>query len=620
MPWMTPYRPAIQLGALQAWLSARRPEVQVETFHMHLGVARWVDYRWVKVVADGVLNSWLGETLAAYLLFPRRRPVLDQFLDFQVQGRSPKVDLGEDLLRPWAAFLREWPASVDWSRYALVGISVSLCQTLSSVLLARRLRALGYRGRIVLGGPATSGRVGRSFVAAFSDIDAVVHGEGELPLEAIIDRLATPDAASTAIEGPALMLPGESSTQAPPSAELPDLGALSRPHYDDYFATLRTLPDPAAALADLEVPVEGSRGCWWDRRACRQDASCQFCNLNLQWQRYREKPVRQQLDEIDELLRRHPEHHTRRFLFVDNGFRRHRADVQALFEGLRDRFPDKLRIYMEARANLDPRLWRLLAEAGVTHCQVGIEALTPTVLRKINKGTSALMNVEAMREMERFGIANPANLIYDLPDLLPEELDETVEIIRSLRAYGPLGPTRFFLNYGSPYYDRLCRRGDPAERLQDRNYRAWRVLVPEQQERQLFFSERDYEVEVPGLAAATDRLRQACAEWREHYEAQKAEGVRYLLAERPHPTQPDALEIVDRREATERRWTIEGDRLVVYAAFRRRRRLSSGRARCPALLPVRFDAALASLLGDRLVLRLDNEALALGIRPPEDSD
>lgn len=617
MPWMTPYRPSIQLGALQAWLNAARPAVEVDTFHMHLGVSRWMDYRWVKTVADGTLNSWLGETLSAYLLFPQRRPVLDQFLDFQVGGGSPMVDVGEDLLRPYAAFVREWPASVDWSSYALVGISVSLCQTLSSVLLARRLRSLGYGGRIVLGGPATSGRVGRSFLETFPELDGVVHGEGEQPLTELVDRLCSPEAESDSLDAvPGLMRRQDPDAEAPASAELPDLSAVGRPLYDDYFSTLRELPDRAAVLEDLELPVEGSRGCWWDRRACRPDASCQFCNLNLQWRTYREKPVEQQLGEVAALLQRHPEHQSRRLLFVDNGFRRHKGDVRQLFEGLRDRFPEPLQIYMEARANLDPTLWRLLAAAGVTHCQVGIEALSPSVLRKINKGTTALMNVEAMREMERFGIADPANLIFDLPYLLPAELDETVEIIRSLRAYGPLGPTRFFLNYGSPYYDRLCGRREEALPLEDRNYKAWRVLLPDEIERTLFLSERDYEVEVPGLAEATERLRQACTDWAEHYEATKAAGVDCLLAEVPHPEGGgDAMEIIDARTAERRRWRLEGDRLIVYRALARRRRVLAARARCSELSTERFDVALASLQRDLLVLRVEDEALALGIRP-----
>ena len=610
MPWLSPYRPSIQLGVLQAYLHQEMPELQVDAFHEHLGVAAWMDYDKVKLVADGVLSAWLGESLSSYLLFPERRPVCSRFLDFLVQGKEPRVDIAQDLLRPYARYLRERVEALPWEDYDLVGLSVSLCQTLSSVLMARRIRARSRRPRIVIGGPAVSSRMGRSFLDAFPEIDAVVNGEGEQPLCLLVQRLG---------EGRDLTgLKGVMTRTSAPEGdmehlELPSLEPLPFVDYDAYFATLDTLGCRDDVLRDLEVPVEGSRGCWWDRRHCRQGASCQFCNLNLQWDRYREKPVEHQLSEMQHLLDRHAGHGVHRFLLVDNVVRKKQTDVVALFEGIRDRIPEEPEIYMEARANLRPRLWRLLREAGVTHCQVGIESLSTSMLRKINKGTTTIMNLEAMKSMERFGIQNPANIIYDLPFMTCSEVDEIIDVIRYAHAYHPLSPTRFFLNYGSPYYERFFLRDQPELQIENRNYRAWQVLLPPDLEPMVFLSEREFEIEVPGMAEAVARLEQACREWREHYWGARERGVGCLLRQGPDPEREGALLIEDQRGDEPLFHLLTDLAARVYTFFETRRSLSACLESMPDCTPEKIEDLVRDLVDKRLMFREGRELLALAI-------
>ncbi len=608
MPWLSPYRPSIQLGALQAYLARHRPEVEVDALHLHLEAARHLDYALLQRVADGQPSSWLGEALSAYLLFPERRPVLDRFLDYLVAGDPLAEQLGEGLLLPYSRFVQASVAQRDWSQYDLVGISVSLCQTLSSVLLARRLKAAHPGLRVVLGGPILIGRVGESFLQAFpQDLDAVVQGEGESPLLHIVDALA----AGRSLAG----LPGVVTAEGagtPQRLELAQLDELPCPEYRPYFATLESLACREQVRGALEVPVEGSRGCWWDRRPCVPDGACGFCNLNLQWMRYREKPVVAQLAELRELLERHAAAGLRRFLFVDSGFRRRRADVEAVFRAIRDELPQPIQIYMEARANLPPQLWALLAEAGVSHCQVGIEGLVDSVLRKINKGATALMNFDAMKQMERHGIEDPANLIYDLPDLTVAEVEQTIARVELARAYGPILPVRLFLNYGSPYYDRFFGPGalDPPP---NRNYRAWQILLPPEIEQRLFLTQREWEPQVPGMAEAVERLQAACADWQEHYERRKAEGLRWLLTLRPDPGQPEAWVVDDHRwpEAVQHRLDATEAR-VARACDSRRRRSRVYEALAP-LSPTAVDQAIASLERRGLALVVDDELLSLPI-------
>ncbi|MDY0059502.1 MAG: RiPP maturation radical SAM C-methyltransferase [Myxococcota bacterium] len=607
-PWLSPYRPSLQIAALQAWLGRTLPEVTVDAFHDHLAVAGFVDPGRVCQVADGTLSSWLGEALSAYLLFPARRPVIDLFFDHILANHVGEVDLEQELLLPYARYLQWRIGETDWGQYDLVGISNSLCQTLSSALLARRIRQRSPRPLLVLGGPAVSGRMGESFLATFSELDAIVQGEGERPLELLLRALLAGQGLA-GVPGVLTRTPASGGPASSPGEELADLAALPLPDYRAYFATLAGLPPAVRTAYDLELPVEGARGCWWDRRACRAGLSCQFCNLNLQWKRYREKSVDQQLGELQELITRHG---VKRFLFVDNVTRRQAAEAEELFVRIARELPGPLRIYLEARANVPPRLWQRMAEAGVTHCQVGVEALATSLLRKIGKGTTTIINLEAMRELERWDIANPGNLIYDLPETTVAELEQTLEVIPAARAFYPLGPVRFFLNYGSPYYDRFFVDPSPDEPPRvDQNYLAWQALLPPEQEQTLFLSEREFELAVPGLPEQVARLQAACASWSEHYWRCKEQGVDRLLLQRPASGAAGELEIVDWRESEPKTYLLTEEESKVLIFFDRRRPVAACQEALPELSARRLEELLAGLVARRLVFREGKEALAL---------
>ncbi len=602
MPWMSPYRPSIQLGALAAHLAREAPGVQVDCLHEHLRVARWVGYDLTKVVADGKVSSWLGDALAAYLLFPERTRIIHRFLRFLLEGSN--LDLERDLLEPFGRYMDEGFGAIPWHRYDLVGFSSSLVQTTTSLLGARLISRVAPGTRIVFGGPAVCDAMGKSLLDAFPEVDFVVNGEGEGPLAALVAALAE---GREPREIPGLVTRRTPTQRVHLKDEAPDLSALPFVDYDSYFELARELPFRSELEQDLELPIEGSRGCWWDRRTSHPGQSCQFCNLNLQWSGYREKPVEHQLREMEHMISRYG---VRAFLFVDNVVRRRHRDVVRLFEGIRDRFGGRVRIYMEARANLGPAMWELLASAGVTHCQVGIESLTTSVLRKIRKGTTAIMNLDTMKHMERCGIEDPANIIYDLPGTTPEEVLETVRVVDLARAYYPLGPVRFFLNYGSPYYERFFLQGEAPEGAQDRNYLAWRVMFPPALESTMVFSQRDYEPRIPGMDEANQALLDACRGWSDHYFSMKSRGVAVLLEAIPQAD--GALIIEDRRHPEPVTHRLTPRQARIYRAFDSRARVDLV-AREVGLPEAEVWRVLRELERDGLVFTEGPQALALAI-------
>jgi len=69
----------------------------------------------------------------------------------------------------------------------------------------------------------------------------------------------------------------------------------------------------------------------------------------------------------------------------------------------------KLRItaFMECRVHHPEVYWTKLALAGVEAIQVGIEALSPTLIRSMNKGTRAKQNLLVQKWLKELGIESP---------------------------------------------------------------------------------------------------------------------------------------------------------------------------------------------------------------------
>ena len=80
-------------------------------------------------------------------------------------------------------------AIVAAASHDAVGLSVGFYQTFSSLYFARLLRTMGHNKLIILGGPEVPGEVGASLIDCFPEIDFVVTGEGETPLQRICQVL-----------------------------------------------------------------------------------------------------------------------------------------------------------------------------------------------------------------------------------------------------------------------------------------------------------------------------------------------------------------------------------------------------------------------------------------------
>jgi ribosomal peptide maturation radical SAM protein 1 len=467
-PWPLYSRPSIQLGTLKAFLHTRIPELKIDVFHFYLSVAEAIGYRLYHEISQ---RSWLAESVYAALLYPERINQVEALFrkEAPAEAKLRKTNfrtLTRRVKTATDAFIR----SQNWQAYGLLGFTISLCQLTSALYVIKRIKKKFPNLMIVVGGALTPGIAAPGILKKFPEVDVVVNGEGEMPLYHIIDHLRrTPaDLDLSNIQGVFTRLSDPKRPDPAAFSQMKALDELTAPDYDNYFELLKTFDTRKSFFPTL--PVETSRGCWWKRAAgSAKVTGCAFCNLNLQWDGYRRKPASQVTAEIDYLTGRHQ---TLSVAIMDNVLPKKEAIV--MFKQIAALDKD-LRLFGEVRATTPWRELKAMGECGMREVQIGIEALSSRLLKKLHKGTSAIQNLEIMKNCEALGIRNISNLILQFPGSDEQDVAETLRTLEFALPFYPLKAVSFWLGLKSPVWQHPKKFGIQAVF----NHPNWSFLFPE---------------------------------------------------------------------------------------------------------------------------------------------
>jgi ribosomal peptide maturation radical SAM protein 1 len=437
-PWPLYNRPSIQLGTLKAYLQRELPELKADAHHVYLGVAEAIGYDLYKAISE---RSWISEACFAALLYPERKEIIEGFWRRLTRDLSLEPSFKE-LCRSLKKVSERLLSSVHWASYPLIGLSVCYGQLTSSLYFIRQIKKVSPHSRIVVGGSSCAGRMGESLLTAFPEIDFVVNGEGELPLLQLVKSLAADP--GNRKDPPVSGLLTRTSGSAEGFSQVARLDDLPAPDYTDYFESLKGFPEAKRFLPKL--PMEMSRGCWWSKTTLpRRTRGCAFCNLNLQWEGYRSKSHRRIVQELASLADRYE---LLSVSFTDNLLPP--RNLQALFETIA-RLGRDFRFFAEIRATTSLDELLAMGKAGVAEVQVGIEALSTRLLKKLNKGTTAIQNLEIMKNCEaRHAPDLTSNLITHFPGSDEMDVEETLRTLQFAAPLRPLKAAPFWLGYGSP--------------------------------------------------------------------------------------------------------------------------------------------------------------------------
>jgi len=506
-PWPIFSRPSIQLGTLKSYLKSQFPDLEVITYHFYLKVAESIGYKLYQAISE---RTWLAETVYAALLYPERLESIKKLFIKEVKGKPLLHDVDfKDITKRIAKVTDEFIDNENWSNYGLAGFSICLCQLTSTLYFIRRIK-LKFSGLpIVVGGSMFTGISAKNLLKVFSEIDFVIIGEGELPLGQLVQNLK--DSPKT-VDNP--FIPGIVTAKEMNIenrvgfSQVGDLEDIPVPDYDDYFSLLRSFKPDKTFFPTL--PAEISRGCWWQKSTTgAKHSGCAFCNLNLQWEGYRSKNAEQVAAEIDHL--------TSKYLSLSVAFMDNLVPVKTsgeIFDKL-SKLEKDFHLFCEIRATTPRRVLEGMKRAGVQEVQIGIEALSTRLLKKLNKGTTAIQNLEIMKNCEELGIVNTSNLILHFPGSDSDDVKETMQNLDFAMYFRPMRFVHFWLGLESPVWQNPKDFGIKAVF----NHPNYATLFPPEIYRQMVFMVQAYRGELGYQRKLWQPIKRKVREWKKAYNA-----------------------------------------------------------------------------------------------------
>ena len=505
-PWPIFNRPSIQLGTLKSYLKSQFPELQIVAHHFYLKIAETIGYKLYHAISE---RTWLAETVYAALLYPQRMESIKKLFIKEARGKSFLRDADfENITRQVAKVTDEFIDNGNWSHFGLAGFSICLCQLTSSLYFIRRMKQKYSALPIVVGGAMFTGGSAKSLLKVFPEIDFVILGEGELPLGQLVRNLKDSNKVADDLLIPGVVESKEKNLENRVGfSQIKDLKDIPTPDYDDYFKLLKTFKPEKAFFPAL--PAEISRGCWWKGNSVDQDknSGCTFCNLNLQWKGYRSKKAKQVTAEIDYLTSKYK---NLSVAFMDNLIPLKIS--QDIFAGLGELKKD-FRIFCEIRAATPKRVLQEMKSAGVNQVQIGIEALSTRLLKKLNKGTTAIQNIEIMKHCEELGIVNHSNLIIHFPGSDSEDVKQTMENLRFAMYFRPMKFVPFWLGLESPVWQNPKHFGIQAVF----NHPNYAILFPPEICRQMVFMIQAYRGDLGYQRKLWQPVKRKIRKWKKAY-------------------------------------------------------------------------------------------------------
>jgi len=466
MPWGSIEVPSLALGILR--IAAESDGHQVEVLHANLEFVDWVVERAPFTLPDYTYYSTssyfqgAGDWVFSSALHGSPGDVRAYAELLAAKGASPQEIAMTGALHELApAFITELADRLAAEQPEVVGFTTTFQQNTAALAVARLLKRLSPDTRIVFGGANCDGEMGAALHRTFPWVDFVVRGEGETALPALLAALDNPpsdglsdDPSEDLSDGPSderrlRQIPGlcwrdtAGTGQVNPMARRPLAPSqILTPVYDGFFERLDS--SIAAGWVQPRLPVEGSRGCWWGEKH-----HCTFCGLNGSFMEFRSKSPERFHDELIELARRYQ---VLDFMVVDNIL------DMGYFDTVLRRLAEsdhQLRLHFEVKSNLRRSHFRRLVEAGTVMVQPGIESLSSTVLKLMDKGVTGCLNVRALRDAQSTGVSVCWNYLYGFPG---ESAADYREIIRQLpmlhHLEPPGGSSRIAIERFSPYFDR----------------------------------------------------------------------------------------------------------------------------------------------------------------------
>jgi radical SAM superfamily enzyme YgiQ (UPF0313 family) len=315
--------------------------------------------------------------------------------------------------------------NIDFSKISLFGISAKYNQWIPGMILAEEIKKIAPDVKIIVGGFGNE-QVAHEAMAHCRFFDFVSWGEGEYPLLELSEQLKKETPEFNIVprliyrEADALQ---QSSTN---KSNYLDLENYIYPDYDDY---IDNYPYPEKA-ENINIPINTIRSCHWRK--------CKFCDFNKGY-KLRVRSPECIVNEIEYITTKYG---LTTFSFVDSdtfGSLEHFGKLLDLIIELKYRNEEDYVFWAEIIPNamFSAKLMEKMAIAGFKNIFIGYDALSDSLLTKMNKSNNFSDNIFFVKHALKNGITPIVNVIRHVPG---ETEDDVLECINNLHFL------RFFYN------------------------------------------------------------------------------------------------------------------------------------------------------------------------------
>ncbi|MGO7087477.1 RiPP maturation radical SAM C-methyltransferase [Rhizobium leguminosarum] len=456
MPFGPLMTPSLALGLLKSRLT--QAGINSSVNYLNVAYAKVIEPARYHLIACGLprAHDLLGEFIFASALFGNRdsenyKSYLKSIYtsdrlryateDVAIFLSNILLDL-EGLCEASSLFVKDEARRIAERRPGIVAFTSVFQQHVASLALAKEISALDPSILLMIGGANCEGKMGEATFQEFPFLDVLVSGEADevivplvrAALEGKLSQFQTPGVLIRAHEhAPKNQLVGS----------VPSLAHLNNnptPDFDDYFTAIRgeELPERPRLL------YETSRGCWWGAKH-----HCTFCGLNGSTMQFRSKDPALALNQLAHLVERYPG--------LEVGMADNIMDHRYFDTFLPAMVKSNINVdlFYEMKANIKQSQVALLKSAGIKRIQPGIESLSSNVLRLMDKGITALQNVQLLKWCKQYGISAEWNLLWGFPGESSEDYHAMriwIECIPHLQP--PNGVGRLRIDRFSPNYEK----------------------------------------------------------------------------------------------------------------------------------------------------------------------
>lgn len=270
-------------------------------------------------------------------------------------------------------------------------------------LFLKRLKTLGCKSRIVIGGPGVSRMLDTVENLRVNKLtDFYVVGDGEVSFQKILENN--------------LPYPGVNN---PNSVAIADMDNLPLPDFENF-----DLPQYPKMYGKPTIGVEGSRGCV---------RNCGFCDIKVLFQKYRYKSGQRLFDEIMQQVQKHD---IKIFWFTDslvNGNQKEFRNMLSLLADYNDKQLDENKIKWTGQYIIrNKKTYRdndfdLLKRSGCYTLATGIESYSETVRAELGKNFTNDDIRWFLQQCQDYDIKLFIMMVIGYPTETEEDFQQTIE-------------------------------------------------------------------------------------------------------------------------------------------------------------------------------------------------